>query len=342
MLKALRFAVFFAVLLPYWACTTHTDIRKEPVSAGTTSLLQAISSPAPAVIWLSGHNGTVARSIDGGKTFSSTVVPGADTLQFRDVHAFSANDAVLMSAGNGRMSSIWRTNDGMKTFQEIVRNEDPNVFFDAIDFWPDGTGLLFGDSYEGKHFVLRSSDFGRTWHRISPDQLPEALPGEGAFAASGTSIQVLPGGLVRIATSSGPVARVLISADSGKSWRAENVPAETGDASGWASVFGDAENTFVLGGNLASKQSQQQVSAFSGGEWYPESITGMNGAAYGGDWSAAGGTLAASPSGLFHKPAGALSWKQLDTAACWSVRFITPSIAIATGPKGHVLRITGL
>ena len=64
-----------------------------PQDSGTTSGLIAVWPVNPRVVWASGRNGTFTRTTDGGQTWTAGVVPGAETLQFRDVQAFSANVA---------------------------------------------------------------------------------------------------------------------------------------------------------------------------------------------------------------------------------------------------------
>src|SRR5882672_2771991 len=88
--------------------------RLTPQQSGTTALLQAVSVVNDKVVWVSGHAGTWARTTDGGTTWTPGTVPGADTLQFRDVQAFSADEAFLMAAGPGELSRVYHTSDGGK------------------------------------------------------------------------------------------------------------------------------------------------------------------------------------------------------------------------------------
>ena len=48
--------------------------------SGTTALLQAVSPVDEAVVWASGHRGTVLRSTDGGATWHPRPVAGAEAL----------------------------------------------------------------------------------------------------------------------------------------------------------------------------------------------------------------------------------------------------------------------
>ena len=79
--------------------------------SGTTRLLQAVSPVDEMIVWVSGHRGTYARTTDGGETWEAAVVPDADTLQFRDVHAVDEHTAYLLGAGPGDMSRIYQTTD---------------------------------------------------------------------------------------------------------------------------------------------------------------------------------------------------------------------------------------
>src|SRR5215813_11784366 len=78
-----------------------------PQNSGTTELLIAVSPVSPNVVWASGTGGTFVVTTDGGNTWTSGVVPGAETLQFRDVQGVSDKIAYLLSIGNGTDSRIY-------------------------------------------------------------------------------------------------------------------------------------------------------------------------------------------------------------------------------------------
>ena len=77
--------------------TGARDATKGPIltpqRSGATNRLQAISPVSPQVAWASGTGGTYAVTIDGGATWRTGVVPGADTLEFRDVEGINAREA---------------------------------------------------------------------------------------------------------------------------------------------------------------------------------------------------------------------------------------------------------
>jgi photosystem II stability/assembly factor-like uncharacterized protein len=156
---------------------------RETQSASTTALLQAVSAVNGDVVWVSGQRGTWARSLDGGRSWQTGTVAGGETLQFRDVHAQSADTAWLLSSGNGALSRIYHTTDGGQTWALQFQNADSAAFYDCMDFWDGTRGLVFGDEVQGRMMVLQTSD-GEHWSLIPKERLPAALPGEGGFAAS--------------------------------------------------------------------------------------------------------------------------------------------------------------
>jgi photosystem II stability/assembly factor-like uncharacterized protein len=113
-------------------------------------------------------------------------------------------------------------------------------------------GFAFSDSVDGQFVILATTNGGKTWDRIPADRLPPALPGEGAFAASGTNVAVL-GANVWIGTTA---SRVLRSADGGRTWAIAQTPITTGNATGIFSIaFRDAQRGVVVGGDY-TKESQ--------------------------------------------------------------------------------------
>jgi len=62
----------------------------ELLASGTKTSLRGLSAVTDKIIWASGSKGTVARSIDSGKTWKWIVVKGFETRDFRDIEAFDA------------------------------------------------------------------------------------------------------------------------------------------------------------------------------------------------------------------------------------------------------------
>src|SRR5262245_26497992 len=159
-----------------------------PQSSGTTARLRGVSAVSGTVAWASGSNGVYLKTTDGGANWRAATVPGAEALDFRDVEAFDADTAYLLSIGEGEKSRIYKTSDGGEHWRLQFTNSNPKAFFDALAFWDADRGVAVSDSVDGRFVIIKTSDGGANWKEIPPEKLPPALAGEGAFAASGTCV----------------------------------------------------------------------------------------------------------------------------------------------------------
>ena len=158
-------------------------------TSGTTVRLRGVSAVNSRVAWASGAAGTFARTTDGGRTWRAGQVPGAAELDFRDVDAFDADTAYLLSIGEGEKSRIYKTTDGGKRWELQFKSERAAAFFDSMAFWDRDRGIAVSDPVGGRFLVIQTSDGGRTWKETPADGMPLALEGEGAFAASGETAE---------------------------------------------------------------------------------------------------------------------------------------------------------
>jgi|GEM_PF-405173 len=318
----------------------------EEQASGTSVLLQAVSIVDSATVWISGHGGTFARTTDGGRTWRAAVVPGADTLQFRDVHAADARTAWLLSAGPGPLSRIFRTDDAGATWTEQWVNDEPDGFYDCLDFWDRERGIVYGDAVGGAPRVLLTDDGGRTWRRVPDAALPPAQPGEGGFAASGTCVQTGPDGRAWIAAGNAQRARVFLTGDYGRTWSAADVPVEAGEAAGLTSIsMLTVEAGTAFGGNLGvrDRRTRNLARTLDGGRtWRPLPEVAMNGAVYGGThvpYTEGRVLLAVGPGGADVSHDAGMSWRTLDARSWWGLGSTGPQTTWLVGPEGRVARV---
>ena len=178
---------------------TAAATAQQTQTSHTTESLRGVSAVSRDVAWASGTHGTYLRTTDAGRTWQPAQVPGAITLDFRAVVAFSANEAFLMSAGPGDQSRIYHTADAGQHWQLQFTNSNPKGFFDSMVFWDTKHGVVLGDPIPedpnnasgALKFELLLTDDGQTWRPIPPANLPPALEGEGAFAASNSCLAIL-------------------------------------------------------------------------------------------------------------------------------------------------------
>ena len=178
-----------------------------PLASGKNTSLRGLSVVDDTVAWASGSMGWTARSINGGKTWIWKQIPGYENLDFRDIEAFSANRALLLSAGTPAV--ILLTTDGGSVWKEVYRNNSPEIFLDGMDFWDANRGLIYGDPIKGKLVLLKTSNGGVNWENISQNNTINLMVGEASFAASGTAIRCDSKGNTWIATG-GSKSRIFV------------------------------------------------------------------------------------------------------------------------------------
>ncbi len=159
------------------------------LTSGQKTSMRGLSVVDDKTIWVSGSNGTVGLSLDGGETWRWMIVKGFEKTDFRDIEAFNKTTAVIM--GIAEPAYILRTVDAGKTWQVVFENKTKGMFLDAMEFWNEQSGIVIGDPINNRFFIGRTFDGGQTWQGIPENLAPVADSGEACFASSGTNIRKL-------------------------------------------------------------------------------------------------------------------------------------------------------
>lgn len=320
------------------------DVIVTPQESGTTQRLIAISAPTVNIAWASGAGGTYVRTIDGGMTWKAGVVPGAERMQFRDVHAIDGDNAYLLSIGKADTSRIYRTTDGGATWRLQFTNKDADGFYDCFDFWDADHGIAVGDAINGELQIIATSDGGVHWAKIPPAKFPPALPKEGSFASSGTCIVTGPKGRAWVATTT---SRVLRTGDFGKTWQVALTPITSApDSMGVTSVsFRDDRNGMAFGGfGSMPTATATAITSDGGASWEPRARPPLTGGIYGGAFvtSALKPTVVVvGPSGSAYSRDFGVTWIELDKRNYWGLGFAPGGRGWAVGSGGRITRFTG-
>ncbi len=316
------------------AASAQTWVRQE---SGTSASLRGVSAVNARVVWASGTGGTYLKTTNGGAHWTAAQVPGAESLDFRDVHAVDERMAYLLSAGTGDKARIYKTTDGGAHWTLQLTNPDAQGFFDALAFWDAARGIAIGDPVDGRFAVFTTDDGGAHWQRR---QGPEALPGEGAFAASGTCLIARGARDAWIGTGG---ARVFHSADGGLAWHVSSTPMRHDKPSAgiFSLAFSDARHGVAVGGDYAKDQENRgniAVTSDGGRTWSepPSHPAGFRSAvAWVPDrklWIAVG------TSGSDLSRDGGRTWTKFDGGAYNAIAFVSSQAGWAVGPKGAVAR----
>ncbi|MEE9168926.1 MAG: hypothetical protein V3U73_04135 [bacterium] len=321
----------------------------QPQDSRTKSSFRGLNVLSHDVAWASGSNGTYVRTVDGGFTWLQETVSGALFLDFRDVHAVDAKNAFLMSAGEGENSRIYKTTDGGKNWALQFMNSHQEGFFDGMAFWDADNGIVYGDPVDGRFFVIMTSDGGTSWNRVPPENIPPALSGEHAFAASGTGIAVFGENHVWFGTG-GSAARVFRSTDRGQNWTVTNTPIISGEPSTgiFSLAFWDENHGIAVGGDY-QKPGQSTANAAitnDGGQTWTL-IEGSPPAGFRSCVACLPGAtisslIAIGTSGSDYSIDNGLTWAPLDTVGYNTAGFAPSGIAAwAVGAGGRIAKLHG-
>lgn len=355
------FGIIFLILM----FLTISNAQWQRQTIDTKASLRGLSVVNERVIWASGTGGTFLKTTDGGKTWTVGKVPDADKLDFRDIEAFDANTAYVLSIGEGESSRIYKTTDGGKTWKLQFKNTNPKAFFDALAFWDKNNGMAMSDPVDGAFLLINTED-GENWKidksptvTNNKDDLtddferngfllegsrvfnfPFASDGEAAFAASGTCL-ITQGKNTIFIVSGGSDARVFSSYNRGGTWGIANTPFVKGTAgSGIFSIaMYDAKRGVIVGGNYEKPDDITDNLAFTtdGGRTWTLS-KGLNGYRSGVAYIDKKTIIAVGASGSDLTTDGGKNWKNLDKENYNAVQVKGKKAIWAVGAGGLVAR----
>ena len=313
-------------------------------SSGVTARLRGVSAVNEQVAFASGSGSTVLRTIDGGATWQKLTVT-SEALDFRDIDAIDEHTVYVLSIGTGTASRIYKTTDGGNSWTLQFQNENPKAFLDAMSFWDEQHGLVFGDSIDGKFDILLTENGGKLWSRIEPSRLPTALANEGAFAASGTNIAVFGKTYALIGTGAAGKARVLRTSDRGRTWQISDTPLAAGPSTGIFSIaFRQEKNGVIVGGDYTKEGEAQNNLAFTSDGGATWSLgTGLHGfrsvvAYVPGEKGPA--LISIGPSGADYSIDNGRTWKAIDGPGFDTFSFVPGKrIGWAAGAKGSLAKL---
>ncbi len=348
-------SLILTAFLVFVGCSS-SDTPPEPLAAAwfvqqtvnTSARLQAVDAASDQVVWASGNQGTFARSVDGGEIWQVGQVAGAESLEFRDVHAIDADLAFLMTAGEGESSRIYRTEDGGTSWTEVYRVREPAGFFDCMSFWDAERGIVFSDAPDSDFMLMVTEDGGDSWARVDPGLLEDAHPGEGAFASSGTCLVTGREGHAWFGTGASSVdTRVYRTTDYGETWSTSPtpIPSNSGSSGIFTLSFLDQSTGIALGGDFARPDSSYGHTALTsdgGMTWVMGGDSGLGGSVFGSAYVPGAPTptvVAVAPTGSAWSTDGGSTWDALDGENYWAVGASPQGAVWAVGPGGRISRL---
>ncbi len=126
------------------------------LNSGTSVSLRGLSVVNDQVLWVSGSEGTVGLSTNGGISWKWTRVPHYEKSDFRDIEAFSDREAIIM--GITEPAVILLTTDGGNSWTTKFEDSSKTAFLDAMDFSGDHM-VVVGDPVGDHIFFAESTDW---------------------------------------------------------------------------------------------------------------------------------------------------------------------------------------
>ena len=342
-----RYLLFFMMIL-LMNCNQKENAQKTPPqikiqNSGTNVSFRGIGVRNQNEAWVSGTQGTVLRTTNGGQNWEKVQVPEADTLDFRDLELLNDSTVLLMSIGNGSNSKIFKSTNNGQSWQVTFENEEPTAFFDGFDFWDEKSGILISDAIDDKLYLLKTEDAGENWSRVGAETLPKLSDGEYGFAASGTGIFTWGTQKVWIATG-GSKARVFFSPDRGENWQVFDTPMISGkpSAGSFSITFKDEQNGIIVGGDYqidTAAISNVALTIDGGKTWKgiknPETFPFKSCVTYLGNEA----YLAVGTSGVSWSSDNGANWKTIDASSFHTMDFDTKSgVGWMAGGNGQIAK----
>ena len=306
------------------------------VEQGQKVSIRGLSMPSASVVWASGSNGMVAKSVDGGNTFRWIRVEGYARRDFRDIEAFDSSTAIIMAIDTP--AHILKTTDGGLTWKKVFEDARPGMFLDEMDF-SGNNGVVIGDPINGKTFMAVSSDKGGSWKPI--ETIDKMMDGEAFFASSGSNIILL--GTNRNAktlfVSGGMQSRMFFNGN------AINLPLQSGRSSTGANglaLHPNQQQGIIIGGDFANdKRSDSAILLFS---LYPKvtfsyPLTPPSGYKSAAVFLSKTSVLACGTSGVDLSVDGGMNWKKIsDIGFHVAVKSPDGKYAIMAGGNGRIAK----
>ena len=311
------------------------EVRLESHESPVDRSLRGISIVNTDLSFLSGAGGSILRSTDGSVEWELISPPDRDSLDYRDIHAFSENEFIVVSAGYP--ARVYRTQNSGEEWKLVYENLDSSAFMNSVHFKDDQNGLIIGDVLDGYHFILRTADGGKSWERVEEDKIDAPLEVEHSFAASGSCIALNKEGRLLFATG-GESSRVFVENEEGFFKAHDMGWTDNAASSGIYSIASGGDLIMAVGGDY-TKADSGFVAYISedGGQIWNEGGT-LNGyrsvVAYSPSNNA---WVAAGTNGIDLSLDGGKEWKSIGTTAVNTLQFDgAKGNAILANSKGEI------
>lgn len=282
----------------------------------------------------------VFGSVDLRKSIVRTNIQSYDSIipQFRAV-AHTASDFFMLSIASPAL--LYKTGE-QGNMELVYKEEGDKVFYDAMKFWNDKEGIAIGDSMDGCLSIIITRDGGNSWKKTPCSALPEAILGEGAFAASNTNIE-MKGEKTWVATTKG---NIYYSSDKGKTWEvfSTSILNDKETEGIYSIAFFDESLGFAIGGDYTKPENNRSNKALTidGGKTWQLVADGQDPGYMSCVQFVPNGNgldlMAVGFNGVWYSGDMGSNWKKLSDEPFYTLRFLNDSVAYAAG-SGRIAKL---
>ncbi|WP_457610893.1 WD40/YVTN/BNR-like repeat-containing protein [Lutibacter sp.] len=330
--------ILFLILTIFSTCKKEYKARETiKISIKNITLkgssVRAIEIKNDSSIVYAGSMGNIGVLSNSGKIntikkiVTDTIIPNFRSL------AYTKKGIYALSIGNPALLYQYKNN----TVKIVYKEENKNVFYDAMRFFDELNGIAVGDPINDCLSILITRDGGNSWKKIACEYLPKIFDGEAAFAASNTNIAIV-GEKAWIVTG-GLKSRVFYTPDTGLTWKVYNTPIIQGkNSTGIYTVdFYNEKQGIICGGDYTDKFGNYANKAltFDGGKTW-ELVSENKAPKYISCVQYIPNTqgkevVAVSTNGIFYSKNSGRSWKKISDVGFYSIRFASKNTAWLSG-----------
>lgn len=313
-----------------------------------TLLNEQISSRAILIdnnkIWYAGNKGKFGSIslLDKNDKYNGIIQKENLNIEFRSI-AQTSRSIFILSVANPAL--LYKIDKKSRQVQLVYEEKHEKVFYDSMQFLNNNEGFAVGDPTENCPSFLKTTDGGKTWKKLSCNNLPKFEEGEAFFAASNTNLTITENSIFMI--SGGKKSRVFVSKDKGESWETFDTPIIQGGTmtGAFCSDFYNDSMGIIAGGNYEKPLQNFQNKAITndGGKTW-KLISENEGFGYAScvqyvPYSNGKGIVEVGANGIFYSNDYGSTWKQLaDDKDLLTFRFIDERTAVATG-KNRIVKL---
>lgn len=313
-----------------------------------TLLNETISSRAIQIdsdkVWYAGNKGKIGSILLSNKDvkYNGIIQRENFNIEFRSI-AQTSNDIFILSVANPAL--LYRINKKSKEIQLVYQEKHEKVFYDSMQFLNNKEGFAIGDPTEDCPSFIKTIDGGKTWEKITCQNLPKFDDGEAFFAASNTNLILRNNTMFMV--SGGKKSRVGVSTDKGENWEIYDTPIIQGGTmtGAFCADFYNEYIGIIAGGDYEKplQNSQNKAITKDGGKTW-KLVANNEGFGYASciqyiPKSEGKGIVEVGANGIFFSNDSGESWTKIgEDKDLLTFRFIDERTAIATG-KNRIVRL---